>query len=34
MMYGWWDGSPAPWYGMIVWTDHDDLGDLKKRKVR
>jgi putative membrane protein len=17
MMYGWWDGSPAPWYGMI-----------------
>jgi putative membrane protein len=18
MMYGWWDGSSAPWYGMIV----------------
>ena len=17
MMHGWWDGSPAPWYGMI-----------------
>jgi len=17
MMYGWWDGSPTPWYGMI-----------------